>query len=99
MARRVTRRDPLALLGGALLAAALCARGAAASDCTRTSVGLVPLVDLGAGSYRGFPGGLYPGGTNFRPVGHESAGVAIARAIVPLDTPGNPDPGNGTRVL
>jgi len=102
MARRIllAARASLALTAAFLLvAAALGARGALASDCTRTSVGLVPLTDLGAGSYQGFQGGLYPGGTNFRPVAHESAGVAIARAIVPLDTLGNPDPVNGRIVL
>ena len=36
-----------------------------ASDCTVTSVGLVPLTDLRTGLYLGqFQGGLYPGGSN-----------------------------------
>ncbi len=82
-----------------LFAAALSARGSPAANCAGTSTGLVPLVDLGAGTHLGFQGGLYPGGTNFRPVTHESAGVAIARAMVPLDTLGNPDPVNGRIVL
>jgi len=71
---------------------------ARAVDCTRTSTGLVPLTDLGSGTYQGFSGGLYPGSSNQRPAGHESAGVAIANAVVPLDTLGNPDP-NGRIVL
>src|SRR5262249_11786883 len=71
---------------------------ARAVDCTRTSTGLVPLTDLGFGTYQGFSGGLYPGSSNQRPAGHESAGVAIANAVVPLDTLGNPDP-NGRIVL
>ena len=65
---------------------------ARAIDCTGTSTGLVPLIDLGAGSYFGHPGGLYPGGLNTRPAAHEAAGVAIASTIGPLDTLGRPDP-------
>ena len=84
----------VAILAACLLfaTAAPCVRSAAGSNCAATSVGFVPLSDLRTGSYHGFPGGLYPGGTNFRPVAHESAGVAIARSIVPLDTLGHPDP-------
>jgi len=60
---------------------------------------MTPLSDLGAGFYRGFEGGLYPGGSNVRPQGHTDAGVAIANAITPLDTLGGPDPTNGKVVL
>lgn len=86
----------------ALLAAfavlALVAAHAQAADCTATSTGLVPLNDLGAGSYQGESGGLYGGGSNQRPFAHDFAGARIARSIVPLDTLGQPDPVNG-RVL
>lgn len=102
MARRFTvaaRASLVPAVSFVLLAAAFCARGSLAANCAGTSTGLVPLVDLGAGTHLGFQGGLYPGGTNFRPVAHESAGVAIARAMVPLDTLGNPDPVNGRIVL
>jgi len=96
----MARRSGVALAVCLVFATAVpCVRGAAASNCSATSVGFVPLTDMGAGSYHGFAGGLYPGGTNFRPVAHESAGVAIARAIVPLDTLGHPDPVNGRIVL
>jgi hypothetical protein len=61
-------------------------------------VGLTPLTDLGAHSYNGEPGGLYPGGSNVRPASHETAGLARARSIVPLDRDGRPDP-NGRYVL
>jgi hypothetical protein len=71
---------------------------ARAADCTKTSTGLVPLIDLGAGLYQGVAGGLYPGGVNARPAAHEAAGLAIAQGIVPLDTLGQPDP-NGRVVL
>jgi len=65
---------------------------ARAIDCSRDSTGLVPLTDLGAGTFQGFPGGLYPGSSNQRPPAHESAGIAIASSLVLLDTQGNPDP-------
>jgi hypothetical protein len=96
----VTARRPLllaCLAGVATLA--LLADPSPAADCTRTSVGLVPLTDLGAGLYQGLAGGLYPGGVNSRPAAHEAAGLAIANAIVPLDTLGQPDPVNGRVVL
>jgi hypothetical protein len=67
-------------------------RVSTAKDCSRDSTGLVPLTDLGAGSYQGQQGGLYAGGTNGRPAAHDAAGIAIASAIAPLDTLGNPDP-------
>ena len=69
-----------------------------------------PLNDLGTGEYlritrdfssyqpTGFFGGLYPGGSNVRPAAHESAGVALARQIVPLNAAGDPD-ANGRIVL
>ena len=59
---------------------------------------LIPLTDLGAGYYLGQQGGLYAGGSNLRPPGHDSDGVAIANAIQPLDGNGNPDP-NGKIAL
>ena len=99
------RRDPsgargLALLGAAatagLLAAlagpTLVATSARASDCSVVSTGRVPLNDLGAGTYQGLQGGLYPGGSNVRPPTHDAAGLAIAQAIGPLDTLGGSDP-------
>ena len=68
------------------------------ANCSVTSVGLTPINDLGAGSYLGFQGGLYPGGANQRPASHESAGLALARSIEPMNANGNPDP-NGAYVL
>ncbi len=69
-----------------------------AANCDRDSTGLIPLIDLGAGTYQGFTGGLYGGGSNQRPAAHDAAGQAIANALAPLDTLGNPDP-NGATVL
>jgi hypothetical protein len=53
---------------------------------------LVPLTDLGTGTYMGVQGGLYPGGSNVRPADHDAAGVTLANSIQPLDANGNPDP-------
>jgi hypothetical protein len=62
------------------------------ADCDQTSVGLVPLNDLGKGLYLGqFQGGLYPGGSNDRPAGHHADGLARAASIEPLDITGEPD--------
>ena len=69
------------------------------ANCNNIFVGFTPLNDLGAGTYQGYPGGLYPGGTNTRPTAYESAGVSLANNIVPLDANGNYDPVNGKIVL
>jgi len=57
-----------------------------------TTTPIVPITDLGTGTYQGEEGGLYPNGSNVRPASHDSDGVAIAKAIVPLDANGNYDP-------
>lgn len=65
-----------------------------ASDCTVTSVGKTPLVDLGPGLYLGlYQGGHYPGGANVPPPAHDAEGRARAAAIQPLDTTGTPASG------
>jgi len=69
-----------------------------ASTCTNTSTGNVPLTELGSGTYQGFQGGLYPGGTNVRPAAFEAAGQSAAAQIAPLNGSGAPDP-NGWIVL
>jgi len=62
------------------------------TGCARTSAGLIPLTDMGARTYNGEPGGLYPGRSNFRPGDHEAAGLERARAIRPLNSDGKLDP-------
>ncbi|MGQ0720628.1 MAG: FlgD immunoglobulin-like domain containing protein [Candidatus Eiseniibacteriota bacterium] len=70
----------------------------AGGNCQGTSTGSVPLIDLGAGKYQGFEGGLYPGGSNVRPSAHEAAGLLRAAQVVPRDAAGRPDP-NGKIVI
>lgn len=94
-ARGRRRRVALFVASLALLAGGAAVPAARASDCGRTSTGLIPLSDLGAGTYQGYPGGLYPGGVNVRPAAHEAAGVALAQSIVPLDTLGQPSAATG----
>ncbi len=53
-----------------------------------TTPSLVPLTNMGASTYFGFPGGLYPGG-NVMPQAHADAGQAFAAAVEPLDLNGN----------
>lgn len=59
---------------------------------------LKPLPELGTGKYRGYEGGLYPGGKNERPADHEAAGLAIAKQVRPLGPDGKPA-GDGKIVL
>jgi hypothetical protein len=65
----------------------------AKSHPPRESTGLLPLADLGKGTYQGEQGGLYPGGGNAVPPAHLKAGLALARQIKPLDKDGHPSPG------
>jgi hypothetical protein len=62
------------------------------ANCSATSVGLTPLTDLRSATYKGEPGGLYPGRSNTRPATHDAAGAAIANQIRPLDDTGAPNP-------
>ena len=49
------------------------------------------LLDLGNGTYKTFPGGLYGNGNLHRPPAHQAAGLAIADSIQPLNAAGAPD--------
>ncbi len=54
------------------------------------TTGLIPLTELGMREYKGYSGGLYPGGKNTRPEAHERSGVLLATQIKPLDQQGQP---------
>src|SRR2546430_2616020 len=61
--------------------------------------GRIPLPDLAGNSYKGFVGGLYPGGSNTEPVAHAAAGQARAQAVTPLDASGAPSAGGKVVLL
>ncbi len=75
-----------------------CAPFAAAQNCSQSSVGLIPLDQLGASSYQGFQGGLYPAGTNAIPEEHRIDGLGQATQVVPRNALGQPA-ANGKIVL
>jgi hypothetical protein len=54
---------------------------------------LKPLTELGTGEYKGYKGGLYPGGKNERPAKHDKAGRALAATVRPLGADGKPATG------
>jgi hypothetical protein len=64
----------------------------AAPPLSAQTTGLVPINDLGSGTYRGFQGGLYSGGLNAPPAGHLAAAISEAGGIVPRNAAGAPDP-------
>lgn len=71
---------------------------AVASQCSVTSTGRIPLNDLGTGLYAGEVGGLYPGGSNQRPLSHDLALDRVGRILL-RDAQGSPDPQGGKIVL
>lgn len=59
---------------------------------TNTDTVAIPLNDLGSGTFYGYTGGLYPGGTNL-PSGQYGYDLnRICSLMEPLDTFGNPSP-------
>lgn len=58
----------------------------------RTSTGLVPLVDLGQGKYKGETGGLYGAGSNTPPPALAAAAESETRLIHPVNAQGFSDP-------
>jgi hypothetical protein len=77
------------------IAVAALAAPAPAQNCANTSVGFTPLNDLAQGTYQGFQGGLYPGGSNQRPPEHQSAGMQQAFLVLPRNSSGGIDLVNG----
>ena len=68
------------------------------ANCTRTSVGFTPLMDLGTGTYLGYEGGLYPGAVDQPPEWYDNLGLQYMQQVQPLNSSGQPDP-NGRIVL
>jgi hypothetical protein len=66
-------------------------------NCSAPSTVLTPISDLGTGTFNGWTGGLYPGGSNYMPSAHKQAGLAMAAQVQCLDTAGNPN-SNGKMV-
>jgi hypothetical protein len=57
-----------------------------------TDTAKIPLTDLLAQTYYGYPGGIYPGGLNQPPADHDSAARAWRNKIQPLDVNGDESP-------
>ncbi|WP_344337207.1 hypothetical protein, partial [Kitasatospora putterlickiae] len=69
-------------------------------DCSSSFSGQTPLVDMGASTYQGQSGGLYPGASNTRPAAHTQAGKDIAlQHVLPRNAAGQVDLVNGKVVL
>jgi hypothetical protein len=81
-----------------IAALCVCASRVTAQNCSQTSIGEIPLDQLGASTYQGFQGGLYPGGANTIPEAHRIGGLAEACAVVPRNASGAPA-ANGKIVL
>jgi hypothetical protein len=69
------------------------AKPAEAAVCSNSYIpGQTALTDLGAGSYLGQQGGLYPGGSNTLPANHLALGMSRASAVQPRNAAGALDP-------
>ena len=69
------------------------AKPAQAAVCSNSYMpGQIPLTDLGAGSYLGQQGGLYPGGSNTVPANHLAVGMSRATQVQPRNSAGVLDP-------
>ncbi|NUR25388.1 MAG: hypothetical protein HOV83_05985 [Catenulispora sp.] len=96
--RRIAIAFALAL--AAVVPVAVPQRASAAEDCSFTSSGQTPLVDMGGQTYQGFSGGLYPGASDTRPAGFTADGVSIAQNhVLPRNANGQVDLVNGKVVL
>ena len=68
------------------------------ADCSRTSTGYTPLVDLGKKTYHGHRGGLYANGRNTPPSAYLKRGLAVASQVKPRAADGRLD-SSGSVVL
>src|SRR5215216_1548235 len=55
------------------------------ADCSLTSTGLLPLTDMGSRRYRGYRGGLYPGGRNTPAPKYLRKGQTASKQIRPIN--------------
>jgi hypothetical protein len=65
---------------------------AAVSIASCQTTGLIPINDLGTGSYKGSQGGLYPGGLNVPPDNFLKDGLYESAQVVPRNALGAPHP-------
>ncbi len=80
----------VAMLGTSSTPIEPAALGAPAADCGGTSMGLIPLSELGPSGYQGFAGGLYPEGRDEPPARQRELALAAAARVQPLDEAGAP---------
>jgi len=88
---RSLRHLPITRLALFALLFFLAACGSIAGTTQEEPDARLPLVDMGARTYLGFTGGLYPNGNEPTAL-HTTAGLARARRVQPLDVDGNSDP-------
>jgi hypothetical protein len=55
------------------------------AQCSLSSTGLVPLTDMGNRRYRGYRGGLYPGGVNKPSAKYLKKGMAASKQVRPIN--------------
>jgi hypothetical protein len=60
-------------------------RSSPSADCSLTRTGLTPLTDMGKHRYRGYRGGLYPGGVNRPPQKYLRNALAAAKRVRPIN--------------
>ncbi len=68
-------------------------------NCENDTSFYVPIVDLQADFYLGFQGGLYPDGSNEKPLAHLDSGISIAQSILPVNFDGEIDSVSGKVVM
>jgi len=89
------KKNFIAILAIILLTAFSCKKNSVQNNSSAFITKATPLIDFGSATYRGYQGGLYPGGLNTRPSSHNAAGISIAQNIQPLNNTGATDVANG----
>jgi hypothetical protein len=60
-------------------------RSSTSADCSLTKTGLIPLTDMGSRRYRGYRGGLYPGGVNRPSQKYLRKALAASKRVKPIN--------------